>query len=485
MFTTYTYQDWLLAQTDAERLELIEKIIMAYKSSEEFKTALVAYDYFNAKNHEVGRKVLLQPRVFTQTDENGEKKRIHAQQEIVGNRVFSNFFFRFVVQQNQYLLANGVTLKDTATKERLGLGFDKTLEQIGEKALVCGVCWGYWNLDHLEIIPAVSDAQSGFVALLDERTATPMLGIRFWQLDAKRPMHVQLFDDSGIMEYVKTDDGLKTLKDAPEAYAKTIVRDAAGIVSVEGMQSPGGALPIVPFYANNDGKSELTDAIKSKIDLYDRIFSDFGDNLDKANDVYWVLNNFGGNMEDVALMLEQIHRLRAVVNQSDGTGAGSTAEAKAFEVPYQARQAALALLSKNLYQDYMALSMEELTGGSLTNVAIEAAMTNLNLKADRYEWQAFSFVQGILKLAGIETEEISFKRQSFVNKSEIIQDIQLMREDIDDETALKLNPYLMQEEAERILANKDAKALTGFSRAKAANEAREGGGEGGQGSASI
>jgi precorrin isomerase len=91
-----------------------------------------------------------------------------------------------------------------------------------------------------------------------------------------------------------------------------------------------------------------------------------------------------------------------------------------------------------------------MTGGSLTNVAIDTAMTNINLMADRYEWQCYQFVQRLLSLLGIQTEEIKFKRQTLVNRSEIVADIAVMRDYIDQETALKLNPYIDQEEIKEI-----------------------------------
>ena len=62
---------------------------------------------------------------------------------------------------------------------------------------------------------------------------------------------------------------------------------------------------------------------------------------------------------------------------------------------------ALTRLEASIYTDMMALALDEVTGGGLTNVAIKAALTNLNLKCDRYEWQAYAFVQGVLRLLGI------------------------------------------------------------------------------------
>lgn len=447
MFTTYTYQDWLAAP-DGDRLKLLEDIVRTYKASDDFKAAQTAEEYFHAENTAVAGKVMMRIRKVRVKGANGRVKTEAGTDDVIGNRIRSNFLFRFVTQQNQYLLGNGVTLQDEDAKKRLGLGFDKAVEQAGEHALLHGVCWGYWNMDHLEVLPAYSDALSGFVALLDERTSAPGVGVQFWQMQGDRPMYIRLFEADGLTEYRQGRDGLVEIT-PKRAYKQKWIRDAAGsqLIGSENY----GTLPIVPFYASESKRSELTPAIKSKIDLYDNILSDFGDNLDRANDVYWVLNNFGGTSEDIVDMLTEIQRIKAVANLSDGTGSSSTAEPRTIEVPYAARQTALQLLEKALYQDYMAMSMDELTGGSLTNVAIETAMTNLNLKADRYEWQVFRFVQDVLALAGIKTEEITFKRQSIANKSEIVQDIGLMRDYIDDETALKLNPYILQEEIPYIL----------------------------------
>lgn len=458
MFTAYTYQDWLNTP-EAARVALIGKVIDAYKASADFMAAATAEGYFSSDSTAVGSKVILQVKKIRHKDDNGKMRSSAVTEDVVGNRIRSNFFSRFVTQQNQFLLGNGVTLDDEGTKARLGMGFDKVLEQIGEKALLHGVCWGYWNVDHLEMLPAYLNNLSGFVALLDERTSEPGVGVQFWQMDGERPLYVRLFEADGVTECRKDKAGF--VETAPKrAYKQTWVRDAAGaeLVGAENY----ARLPIVPFYASESKRGELTPAIKSKIDLYDRILSDFGDNLDRANDVYWVLNNFGGTTDEIYTMLEEIRKLKAVANLSDGTGSSSTAEPHTIEVPYAARKTALELLEKALHQDYMALDMTALTGGSLTNVAIKVAMTNLSLKADRYEWQAFRFVQGILALVGVETEEIRFKRQSIVNQSEIVQDIYVMRGDLDIRTALKLNPYIEQDEIDSIIDNLEAEKVSGL-----------------------
>ena len=457
MYVDVTFQDWERTP-EAERPRLLRDIIAGYKASPEFTAGLTANQYFRGDNTVVAQKTILKARKIEYKDASGRTRTRAGTQDVVGNRIASSFLFRFVTQQNQFLLSEGVTLKDDATKAALGHDFDEQLEKLGEKALLHGVAWGFWNAGHLEIIEAVKDALSGAVALVDERTSAPMVLVQFWQIGPERPTYVRLYELQGVTEYRIVKDQVELITPT-RAYIVRTHTDALGTVVTGASNYP--VLPVRPLGANAERRSELTVSIKSKIDAYDRILSDFADNLDRANDVYWVLNNFGGTMDEVAELLEQINRVKAVANLSDGTGTASTAEPHTIEVPYAAREKALDLLERALYQDYMALDMDELTGGSLTNVAIRAATANINMKANRYEWQVRQFVREILALIGRPTDEIRFKRQTIANESETVQDIAVMRQDIDLETALKLNPYITQEEMQQIMANKDAEAHTG------------------------
>ena len=457
MYVDVTFQDWERTP-EAERPRLLRDIIAGYKASQEFTAGLTANQYFRGDNTVVAQKTILKARKIEYKDASGRTRTRAGTQDVVGNRIASSFLFRFVTQQNQFLLSEGVTLKDDATKAALGHDFDEQLEKLGEKALLHGVAWGFWNAGHLEIIEAVKDALSGAVALVDERTSAPMVLVQFWQIGPERPTYVRLYELQGVTEYRIVKDQVELITPT-RAYIVRTHTDALGTVVTGASNYP--VLPVRPLGANAERRSELTVSIKSKIDAYDRILSDFADNLDRANDVYWVLNNFGGTMDEVAELLEQINRVKAVANLSDGTGTASTAEPHTIEVPYAAREKALDLLERALYQDYMALDMDELTGGSLTNVAIRAATANINMKANRYEWQVRQFVREILALIGRPTDEIRFKRQTIANESETVQDIAVMRQDIDLETALKLNPYITQEEMQQIMANKDAEAHTG------------------------
>ena len=438
MFTTVTWQDYLASN---DRKALLLEAVGRFKASRSFQDALEANCYFRGENTNVARKTILRARKIESRDAQGRRRVRSATEDVVGNRIGSGFLFRFVTQQNQFLLSEGVTLP-TAVKQKLGADFDHQLDRLGERALLHGCAWGFWNADHLEVLEMAKNSWSGFFPLLDEMTGEMQLGVQFWQLAADRPMYLRIVSQEGVTVMRREGETLRTVTPC-QAYRRTVRTDALGEVITE---EPGyGRLPLIPLRANSDGLSEFTPAIRAKIDAYDSILSDFADNLDRANDVYWVLNNFGGTMDEVAELLEQINRVKAVASISDGSGSGATAEPHTIEVPYAARRVALDLLERGLYQDYMALDMDALTGSSLTNVAIRVSAANLNLKADRYEWQLRQFVSALLDLIGSPCEDIRFKRQPLANESETVQDIAVMRQDIDHETALRLNPYISDE----------------------------------------
>lgn len=462
MFTKYTYQDW---EKSTNKPDLIGKIVDAYKECFEFQHGLDANEYMAGRNPAVMDKVIAMKRAFAAQTAEGEEALSFAKTDIVGNRISNNFFERFVTQQNQYLLGYGVTLDDEKKKEALGKDFDIAMQQCGEFALAQGVSFGFWNNGELQPIEAASDCRSGAVALLDEETSDIKVLIQFWQINSEKPTYYRLFEIDGITKYKKADDKITEIE-PKRAYVNMVRTDATGR-SVTGTKNYG-TLPIIPFYANSNKESELKPNIQSKIDAYDICMSDFFDNLERANEVYWALSHFDGSVKDIIQQLRLLDELKIAIPSDDGTTAG--AEPRTIDVPYNARKEALALLKKELYADYMALDMDELTGGSLTNVAINAATKNMDLKADKYEYQAADFVRGVMALAGVESTVIEFRRNRIENEIEkadndlkLAQTVQLMAADIGQKEALKHYPLIEHDKKtiDDILADTQAETVGG------------------------
>lgn len=411
----FTAQDFYEAEN---KESAIITAINDYKSSDMYKNAIEGQKYYSGRNTAImDRLTYLQKHGLMDS-----KVKFH--------KICSGFFPKLIKQLSQYLLGNGVTL-DEDVKNKLGLGFDKTLQKAGIQALIDAVNWGFWNVDKLIIFRATE-----FVPLFDEQTGDLRVGIRFWQIHEDKPLYVELFEEDGITKFSEEDGGSITLTQEKTAYIQKIRKDALGEEITDTENYP--QIPIFALYANELRHSELTPGIKSMIDAYDFINSDLADGITQIEGLYWTIKNFGG--DDAAQLLNELQQLKATA--TDGVESG--VDSHVIEIPYQAKQTALELLRKQIYSDFMGMDMDSITGNSLTNVAINVAKTDLDLKADLFEWGCADFVHNILYLLGINNVEAQFKRRSISNDTETVGNLSTMLSDgyIDIQMAVELCPLI-------------------------------------------
>ena len=425
-----TYEDLLEAVSEEQRQDFVYKAIADHKASDLYKEAVIAYDYFRKRNVTIGQ---YQKLLYTLAGE-------AVPDNYSANYKFCNAFFPiFVRQENSHLLGNGVTFNNEGTKEKLGADFDNVLFRAGEYALWGGVSFGFFNLDHVDVFKVTE-----FVPLIGEEDGGLHAGIRFWQIDSRKPLRATLYEQDGYTEYIWK-DGECTILRPKTTYKKTArISEADGVEIIDGSNYPG--FPIVPLWGNNEHQSELT-GLREKIDGYDLIQSGFANDLDDFSQIFWTISNSGG-MDDVDLA-QFIERMK-VVKAAVVDETGSTAEAHTIEVPYAARAEALNALRESLYRDAMALDTDKITGNNITATAIKASAANLNLKCDAYEMCVIDFIQGLLKIIGVE-DECKFKRPDITNDEEITQSILSAGEYLDDETILNHLPFISVDEVQEIL----------------------------------
>lgn len=399
----YTYQDLLaILDSDQARMDFVLAVINSHKNSDIYKTAFTA-DLYNKKRNET--IVNYQKLLYTISGETVPDN------YSANYKLCSNFFNRFVTQQNQYLLGNGVSLEQDADKEKLGKDFDQKLQKLGRNALVHGVSFGFWNFDHLEVFELLE-----FAPLYDEEDGALKAGVRFWQIDKSKPLRATLYELDGYTEYI-WHNGNGEVLNAKRNYILKIRETAVdGVWVYDGENYP--TFPIVPLWGNESRQSEIV-GIREQIDAYDLIKSGFANDLDDASQIYWTIQNAGG-MDDVDLakFVKHMKTIKAAVVE-DG---GATAESHAVEVPYASREALLDRIRSDLYEDYMALDTKNIAGGAVTATQIKAAYEPLNNKADMYEYCIHNFLDNLFELVGIETEA-SFTRSVIVNSQDEIQTV--------------------------------------------------------------
>lgn len=427
-----TYQDLIAVdQSEKNRIDFILGVINEHKASERYKTAEEAEAYARQENVTIMR---YQKLLYTLSG------KAVPDNYSANHKMASNFFNRFVVDQNQYLLGNGVTFKNEKTKEKLGKDFDTRLQVAGLKALVQGVSFGFYNYDHLEVFDFLS-----FAPLYDEENGALMAGVRFWQIDIDKPLRFTLYEIDGYTDYIKRDNEVEILREKRPYILKTATTKIDGTRILDGMNYP--TFPIVPLWGNPYKQSELV-GFKGQIDAYDLIKSGFADDLDSASMIYWTLENCGG-MDDIELVkfVERMKIVKAAVVDGDN---GARAESHTIDVPYQSREAYLSRLKADMYEDFQALNVSELSANQKTATEIRAAYQPLDNKVDQYEYCVIDFIHGLLAIAGID-DEPSFTRSRIVNQLEETEMILSAASYLDEETIIKKLPFLSVDEITEVL----------------------------------
>lgn len=444
----YTYQDLILIPEDnvKARMDFVRSVINQHKTSPLYRTAVTGCQY-NAKRN---TSIMEYQKTLTTVD-----GRIIPDKWSPNHKTTRNFFAYFTTQQNQYLLGNGVIWNESSTGEKLGADFDTQLQKAGKMALVQGESFGFFNLDHMDVFGLTE-----FAPLYDEENGALRAGVRFWQVDPKKPLRATFYEEDGYTNYIwnerpeltETDDNGRILKEKTPYILKTRSTEADGTEIYDGENYP--AFPIVPLWANEEKQSELV-GIQEQIDAYDLIKNGFLNDLDTAQ-IYWILKGAGGmDDSDLVRFLDRIHTTKMAAIDDD-----QSAEATTVQIPYDAREKLLDRLERDLYKDYMALNVDEIKGGAVTATQIEAAYEPLNSKADMYEYQVIKFIKGILAVAGID-DEPTFTRSKLINVSENIQAILQAGEFLDSAyiTEKVLNILGDGDQAEEILKRMEENEL--------------------------
>lgn len=439
-----TYQDLMeIRANERETIEFCLDAIEEHESSEVYKTAVLAEEYDRMQNPTIREyKKMLTTMLGTKVEDKWS----------ANYKVISGFFHRFVVQGNSYLLGNGMMLEDDKNKEKLGGDFDMRLMQAGKNALVHGAAYGFYDNGRVRVFKLTE-----FVPLYDEENGSIRAGVRYWRIDAAKPLRFTLYEEDGFTEYIKKkDEDAKIFREKRKYIQIVKSSEVDGTEIYDYSNYPG--FPIIPLYANHYKQSTLV-GLQEGIDCYDLIKSGFANTVDEASIVFWVIKNSGG-MGDVDLAKFK-ERIKSVNVASVDADEGGGAEAHTIDVPYEAREKLLERLKKDLYEDAMALDVEQIAAGNVTATQIEASYEPLNQKTDEFEACVLDFLEELFKIVGIE-DEPKFNRSRISNQLETTQTVLMAAQYLDTETILSKLPWLTQEEAAKVLERLTAEDVERF-----------------------
>lgn len=400
-----TYQDLLnLGDNEKDRKKFVRDLINEHKGSNDYKIANEAYEYFCHRNVTINEYQKILYKVTGEAVPDNYSANF---------KMGCNHFHRFVIQETSHLLGNGISWINEDTEGKLGRGrysIDRQTKNAAKKALWGKVAFGFYDKDHVEVFSFLE-----FAPLYDETNGALMAGVRFWQIDAGKPLRAILYEVDGFSKYVYDPKKETTEDDEPKrGYIQTIVSTEADGAEIYDEQNYP-TFPIIPLWANEEHQSELV-GLREQIDCYDLIKSGFANTVDEASIVYWTLQNAGGMDDiDLAQFVDHMKKVHAAVVEEDG----AKAESHMIEAPFQSREALLDRLDKDLYKDALALDIERIASGAATATEIIAAYEGLNQKCDEFEYEVIDFLDGIMAVAGVE-DEPTFTRSQVINQGEAV-----------------------------------------------------------------
>lgn len=441
-----TYQDFKkIGKDEKKRKAFVRALIDEHKRSDNYIDAANAYEYYCHRNKTINE---FQKLLYTVSGK--------AIPDIwsANFKMASRFFYRFVTQEVQYLLGNGITWGNEETESKLGIGrksIDRQTKSAAKKALWGGQAFGFYDKDHVEVFSYLE-----YVPLYDEYNGAMMAGVRFWQIDDSHPLRATLYEIDGFTKYVWNTK--ENLDEPKRAYIQKVAStEADGTEIYDERNYP--TFPIVPFWANEEHTNDFV-GLREQIDCFDLIKSSYANDVDDASLIYWTINNAGGMTDvDLAKFVQRIKTLHAATTNDEG----AQAESHTQDVPYQSREALLDRLEKDLYKDAMALDTERIAGGAATATEIIAAYELLNEKCDDFEYQVIDFLNGIMEVAGIE-DEPTFTRSILINQTEMINSLSTAATYLPDSYIVEklLNVLGDGDKVEEVLAEMDADELDRF-----------------------
>lgn len=405
----------------------IQRLISDDISSEKKKLAMQGQRYYEA-NHDI-----LKYRMFYY---NADGKLV--EDKFRNNaRISHPFFTELSDQLSSYLLSfseNPMQAKDTAEglQGYLDDYFDDDFwTEVGE--LISGAynkgfeyLYGFKNAEGRMAFQCADSI--GVVEVRARDTDDHCEYYIYWYVDRiekgrKAIKRIQVWSAKETTYYVQDGDGKIELDTEAELNPRphVVYTDAHG-------KKMGYSFGFIPFWRLDNNKKRISGLkpIKPLIDDYDLMQCGLTNNLVDFDTPLHVVRGFEGDNLDE---LQKNLKTKKIVGVDDEGGV----EVKTVDIPYQARKAKADEDEKNIYRFGMGLNMLGLKDtASTTNIAIKAAYSLLDMKANRMEKRLKRLLKEILKVVIAEINEtnntgyqvsdvkIMFERSVMTNETENI-----------------------------------------------------------------
>lgn len=456
-----------------EASDLIKAYIRDFENSKRKQKMKYGEDYYRSRNTEIMNRKML---IYAET-EDGIPYEVEDPYK-ANNKLPSGYFKLLVDQKLNYLLGKEIafdTDQEEELKEMLGRKLQSQLKQLGKEASKKVIGWKHPYIDEEQnlkfmivpseqIIPVYKPDFKDQLELIiryyrvtvlnEDGEAVKVTRVEVW--DDEEVAYYQENDKTGIIELITPEYMQRIFGKVyqnPKYHFQKDIKYGDKVAESEGI--PWNKVPFIPLYNNDDEEYDLQ-PIKPFIDAYDIINSDFINNLEDFQDVYWILKGYDG--ENLQEFLHQVKRYKTLKVADDGD-----ARSEQIEIPYEARREALKGLENDIFNFGMGVNPSQLgEGGTITNVVIKSRYTNLDLKCNEFETQLKDFIHELMHFVNryreltnqseIELKDVQFTRSMIMNENEILESNAKQQGRVSEETRLANHLWVddVEEEKERM-----------------------------------
>lgn len=376
-------------------VEEIVEFIQEYESSEKYRLAKVGQNYYEG-DHDI---------------RNYRMYYYNADGELIEDETRSNikishpFFTELVDQKVQYMLSGkgGFIKSDNpGLQQELDEYFNENdefrseLQEVitGSSAKGFEYMYAYRNAEGKLAFQCadslgVAEIESKFTS--DKRNYYIYWYTERINKDRERVKRIQVWDDQQTWYYTQVEDGKITedesTKEKPNPRPHVLYhKENDDNTYYEG-------LGFIPFFRLDNCRKQFSDLkpIKELIDDYDLMACGLSNNLQDASEYLVVVSGFQGDNLDELIQNTKTKKHIGVDN-------GGSVDFKTVEIPYQARQAKLALDETNIYRFGMGFNSAQVGDGNITNVVIKSRYALLDLKCNKLEIRLKQFLRRIIKV---------------------------------------------------------------------------------------
>lgn len=387
----------------------------------------------------------------------GKDGELEVVDNLPNNRIVDNQYYIHVNKKKNYLFSRPIQFssQNELYNKHLplifGSKFQRTINNIAQDTLNCGIGWMYVNYNKVGELQMKRLKPYRVIPIWSDFEHDELDGVIYfypYELNGEEVMKVECYDESGIYRFIR--DGNKLIPDDVPFENHFEYRNKG---------YNWQKLPLIPF-KYNEGEIPLIQRIKSLQDGINSIISNFKNNMEEdARNTILVLVNYDG--QNLGEFRKNLSTYGAVKVRNDATTGGGDVKTLSVEVNAANYESILKIFKNALIENAKSYdAKDDRLGNAPNQMNIQTMYSDIDLDADDMETEfkasfedLLFFVDHYLNHKGLgnySTEEvqITFSRNTTINESEKIADARNSVGIISDQTIIENHPWVDDAEAE-------------------------------------